>query len=65
MDLVKRLNRTLIKMFCGYIVTDDEYNVYLGCVTGSYRSIPQESTGLTPNLLIFVRSSFFRDHLQT
>lgn len=53
--LVERFNRTLIQMIRSYIVNDDEWDVYLSCVTAAYRSTPQESTGLTPNLLIFGR----------
>lgn len=42
-------------MIRSYIVNDDEWDVYHSCVTAAYRSTPQESTGLTPNLLIFGR----------
>ncbi|XP_062582872.1 uncharacterized protein K02A2.6-like [Saccostrea cucullata] len=51
--LVERFNRTLIQMIRAYIIMDDEWDIYLSCVTAAYRSTPQESTGLTPNMLIF------------
>ncbi|XP_062596869.1 uncharacterized protein LOC134258359 [Saccostrea cucullata] len=48
-----RFNRTLIQMIRAYIIMGDEWDIYLSCVTAAYRSTPQESTGLTPNMLIF------------
>lgn len=53
-DLVERFNRTLIQMVRAYIISDDEWDLYLSCMASAYRSTPQESTGLTPNMLIFV-----------
>jgi hypothetical protein len=31
------------------------WDVNLGCLAGAYRATPNESTGLTPNLLLFGR----------
>jgi hypothetical protein len=46
-------------MIRAYIITDDEWDLYLSFVTAAYRSTPQESTGLTPNILIFGREVRF------
>ena len=48
----ERFNRTLLKMIKAYIVDEqDEWDLHLGCLAGAYRSTPNESTKLTPNLL--------------
>ena len=33
----------------------DQWDRNLGCLTGAYRATPNESTGLTPNLLVMGR----------
>jgi transposase InsO family protein len=51
----ERFNRSLIKMVKAYLVEQDEWDKYLGCLAGAYRSAPNESTKLTPNLMCLVR----------
>ena len=54
--MVERFNRTLIRLIRCYLINeDDEWDVHLKCLTAAYRSTPQESTGLTPNMLLFGR----------
>jgi hypothetical protein len=47
----ERFNRTLIKMIKAFLVDQEEWDRYLGCLAGAYRATPNESTKLTPNLL--------------
>ena len=48
----ERFNRTLLRMIRAYLVHEQEdWDMYLGCLAGAYRSTPNESTRMTPNLL--------------
>jgi transposase InsO family protein/DNA-binding MarR family transcriptional regulator len=48
----ERFNRTLLKMIRAYLSDEqDQWDLYLGCLAGAYRSTPNESTKLTPNML--------------
>ena len=51
----ERFNRTLVKMIKAYLVNQDEWDLYLGCLAGAYRSTPHEATGLSPNLMCLGR----------
>jgi len=51
----ERFNRTLIKMIKSYLVDQEEWDLYLGCVAGAYRASPNETTKLTPNMLCMGR----------
>ena len=54
--MVERYNKTLIRMIRAYLSNEqDEWDLHLGCIASAYRSTPQESTGLTPNMLLFGR----------
>ena len=52
----ERFNRTLIKMLKSYLRGEQRnWDKHLGCLASAYRSSVQESTGLTPNLLMLGR----------
>jgi len=51
----ERFNLTLIKMIKSYLVDQQEWDLYLGCVAGAYRASPNETTKLTPNMLCMGR----------
>ncbi len=52
----ERFNRTLIKMIKAYLAGEQEdWDRYLGCITGAYRATPNESTKLSPNLMCIGR----------
>lgn len=56
--MVERFNRTLIRMIKAFIANDhEEWDLHLSCLTSAYRSTCHESTGLTPNLLMFGREN--------
>ena len=49
-------NHTLVRMIKAYLCQEqDEWDLHLGCLAGAYRATPNESTGLTPNLLTMGR----------
>ena len=49
-------NSTLVKMIKCYIRNEQtNWDRNLGCLAAAYRSTPQESTNLTPNLLMLGR----------
>jgi transposase InsO family protein len=53
---VERFNRTLVQMIKAYLCGQQEqWDRNLGCLAGAYRATPNESTGLTPNLLTIGR----------
>ena len=53
---VERFNRTLMQMVRAYLTGEqDDWDRNLGCLAGAYRSTPQESTKLTPNMLVLGR----------
>lgn len=53
---VERFNRTLISMIKSYLRGEQtNWDLNLGCLAGAYRATQNESTGLTPNLLLFGR----------
>jgi hypothetical protein len=48
--------KTLVKMVKAYLVGEqDQWDLYLGCLAGAYRSTPHESTRMSPNLLTIGR----------
>ena len=52
----ERFNRTLIKMIKAYLSQEQkDWDLYLGCLAGAYRASPHETTGITPNMLVFGR----------
>ena len=52
----ERFNRTLIRMIKAYLKGQQrDWDLNLGCLSAAYRATPQESTGLTPNLLMLGR----------
>ena len=54
--LTERFNKTLVRMIKAYLKGEQtNWDRYLGCLAGAYRATIQESTGLTPNLLMLGR----------
>lgn len=54
--LTERFNKTMIRMIKSYIKGKQlDWDLNLGCLAAAYRATPQESTGLTPNLLMLGR----------
>ena len=54
--MVERYNKTVIRMIRAYLSGEQEdWDLHLGCIASAYRSTPQESTGFTPNMLMFGR----------
>ena len=52
----ERFNRTLLRMIKAYLCGQQrDWDLHLGCLAGAYRSTPNESTRLTPNLLMMGR----------
>ena len=52
----ERFNRSLLRMIKSYLQGKQEnWDLNLGCLAAAYRSTPQMSTGLTPNLLMLGR----------
>lgn len=52
----ERFNRTLLRMIKAYLRGEQkDWDLYLGCLAGAYRSTPNESTKITPNLLMMGR----------
>ena len=52
----ERFNRTLIRMIKAYLCGEQKnWDLHLGCLAGAYRSSPNESTTLTPNLMTIGR----------
>ena len=48
----ERFNRTLLKMIRAFLSGEQEdWDLHLGCLAGAYRSTPNETTHLSPNLL--------------
>ncbi|XP_045210881.2 uncharacterized protein LOC123562304 [Mercenaria mercenaria] len=42
-------------MIKAFLIDQDEWDLFLGCIAGAYRSSPNESTKLAPNLMCFGR----------
>ena len=54
--MVERFNQTVIKMIRAFIDgKQNNWDLYLGCLAGAYRSSLHESTGYTPNMLMLGR----------
>lgn len=54
--LVERLNRTLEDMVSKYVQYDQrDWDVHIPFVLMAYRASPQETTGISPNLMMFGR----------
>ena len=52
----ERFNRTLLRMIKAYLSGEQrEWALHLGCLAGAYRTTPNESTKMTPNLLTIGR----------
>ncbi len=52
----ERFNRTLIRMIKAYLKGQQrEWDRNLGCLAAAYRATPNETTGMTPNLLMLGR----------
>ena len=43
----------MVKAYLGQ--EQDEWDLYLGCLAGAYRSSPHDVTGLTPNMMVLGR----------
>ena len=56
----ERFNRTLLSMIKSFLKGEQtNWDLNLGCLAGAYRATPNESTGLTPNLLLLGREIRF------
>ena len=54
--MVERFNQTVIKIIRAFIDgKQNNWDLYLGCLAGAYRSSLHESTGYTPNMLMLGR----------
>ena len=54
--LTERFNRTLLKMIKAYLKgQQNRWDENLGCLAAAYRATPQESTSMTPNMLMLGR----------
>jgi hypothetical protein len=52
----ERFNRTLLRMIKAFLRGQQrEWDRNLGCLAAAYRATPQDSTGMTPNLLMLGR----------
>ena len=52
----ERSHRTLLQMIRAYLKGEqNDWDLHLGCLTSAYRSSENESTGLTPNMLMLGR----------
>ena len=52
----ERFNRTMLRMVKAYLKGEQrDWDKHLGCLAGAYRSTVQESTGLTPNMMMLGR----------
>ena len=52
----ERFNKTLVRMIKAYLKGQQrDWDLHLGCLAAAYRATPNESTGLTPNLLMLGR----------
>ena len=49
----ERFNRTLLTMIKSFLGREEDWDLHLGCLTAAYRASPHESTGMTPNMLMF------------
>jgi len=55
---VERFNHTLARMIKSYLKGEQrDWDKNLGCLAGAYRSTAHETTGFTPNFLIFGREN--------
>ena len=55
---VERFNKTIIQMIKAYLKGEQkDWDKYLGCLAGAYRASVHESTGFTPNQLMFGREN--------
>lgn len=53
---VERINRSLIGMIRAYLCGEQtDWDLHLPCLAAAYRSTPNDSTGMTPNLLMHGR----------
>lgn len=49
----ERFNKTLVRMIRAYLSNEEnEWDLNLGCLAAAYRATPNESTAMTPNLLM-------------
>ena len=61
---VERFNKTLVRMIKAYLVDEgNQWDRHLGCLAGAYRATTHESTGFTPNMLMFGRENRMPAHL--
>jgi len=62
---VERFNQTLMRMVRAFLTdVQGDWDLYLGCLAGAYRSTPQRSTGVSPNLLAIGRETRLPPELQ-
>ena len=45
-------NKTLVPMIISYLKNQEDWALNLGCLTSAYRASPNETTGVTQNLLM-------------
>ena len=48
----ERFNKTLVPMIRSYLKDQEDWDLNLGCLASAYRASPNETTGVTPNLLM-------------
>ena len=48
----ERFNKTLVPMIRSYLKNQEDWDLNLGCLASAYRASPNETTGVTPNLLM-------------
>ena len=54
--VTERFNRTLIAMIKPYLEGSQEnWDLWLGCLAGAYRATPHDSTHMTPNMMMIGR----------
>lgn len=56
----ERFNSTLLKMIKAYLKGEQtDWDIHLGCLSSAYRSTPNETTRMTPDLLMLGREVHF------
>jgi hypothetical protein len=54
--MTERFNKTLKRMIRAYLtINQHEWDLNLGCLAAAYRATPNETTKLTPHLIILGR----------
>ena len=48
----ERFNKTLVPMIQSYLRNQEDWDLNLGCLASAYRASPNETTGVSPNMLM-------------